>query len=79
MILVRRKDVPLIDQRYLYTGEDTSTFKNGESYRVVATGDHWIKEYGFVVWMTTEEDKDTNDIDFCCSLDLTYFKKNFWK
>jgi hypothetical protein len=73
------KDVPLIGQPFIYTGKDNESHKNGETYHVIETGKHWIKEYGFVIWVTTEEDKHTKDIDYCMSCSIGYFNKNFWK
>lgn len=71
--------IPLVGQPYIYMGENNSSHKNGETYYVIETGNHWIKEYGFVVWMTTEEDRFTKDIDYGCSVDMDYFRKYFWK
>jgi len=73
------KNVPLIGQPYRYTGKNTESHKNGETYYIVETGQHWIKEYGFVIWITTEEDRFTKDIDYCMSCSPTYFNSHFWK
>jgi hypothetical protein len=66
-------------QPYIYTGEDSEYHKNGETYYVIETGMHWYKEFGFVVWITTEENKHTTDIDYGMSMSVGYFKGNFWK
>lgn len=73
------KQLPLIQQPYIYIGKDDEEHKNGETYYVIETGNHWIKEYGFVVWVTTEEDRLTKDIDYCISMSVDYFNENFWR
>jgi hypothetical protein len=77
--LKNKKNIPLIGQPYIYTGKDSESHKNGETYRVVETGNHWIKELGFVIWVTTEEHKNTKDIDYCMSCSVDYFHGHFWK
>jgi hypothetical protein len=76
---MKRKNIPLIAQPYIYIGEDDHDHKLGEIYRVVETGYHWIKEAGFVIWVTTEEYKDTTDKDYCMAVGVKYFNENFWK
>jgi hypothetical protein len=71
--------IPLIGQPFIYTGEDSESYKNGGTYHVIQTGNHWNKEYGFVIWMTTEEYRDTTDIDLGCSMSVEYFNNTFWK
>ncbi|MNJ90059.1 hypothetical protein D3C87_76510 [compost metagenome] len=73
------KNVPLIKQKYIYVGKDNDCHKNGKTYVVIDTGYHWIKEYGFVVWMTYEDCTRTDDIDLGISMDLGYFNSSFWK
>jgi hypothetical protein len=72
-------NVPLLKQPYIYTGKDRESYKNGETYYVIETGYHWIKELGYVVWMTNEEYKDTTDIDYGVSMSVGDFHNNFWK
>lgn len=72
-------EIPFMGQPYIYKGKDTENHLNGETYHVIETGQHWIKEYGFVIWMTTEEYKDTKDIDLGHSMSVEYFNGHFWK
>lgn len=69
----------LIGQKYIYVGQNNQEFTNGESYRVIMSGLHWEKDYGFVVWMTTDNFPDTTDCDYGCSMSLPYFTQNFWR
>lgn len=73
------KNVPLIRQEYIYVGRDTEFHKKGETYYVVETGYHWVKEYGFVIWVATKENRNLNDLDLCWSMSVDYFNGNFWK
>lgn len=66
-------------QKYIFVGKDNEDHKNGKTYSVIATGEHWMKELGFVIWVTTEEYPNTTDIDYGISVDETYFKTNFWR
>lgn len=71
--------VPLIGESYVYIGKNNECHKKGHTYHVIETGQHWDKEYGFVIWVTTEEYPNVVDIDYGCSCSLDYFRKNFWK
>ena len=66
-------------QKYIYVGKDTEYHKNGKTYSVIETGEHWMKELGFVIWVTTEEYPNTTDIDYGIAVDVTYFKTCFWR
>lgn len=70
-------NLPLPTTRIIYTGEDNECHKNGETYTVIETGNHWMKELGYVIWVTTEEYKDTRDIDYGMSCSIGYFNGNF--
>lgn len=66
-------------QKYIYVGKNNEFHKNGETYSIIETGEHWIKAFGYVIWMTTAEYPNTNDIDYGLSVDVSYFKSNFWR
>lgn len=72
-------NLPLPFQDYYYIGESYREHIQGEKYTVVETGFHWHKEFGYVVWITTESDKDTRDVDYCMSCDVNWFHENFKK
>lgn len=73
----KNRGVPLIGQKFIYVGKDNECHKSGETYRVIGTGYHWIREYGFVVWMTTEHYKNTCDIDYGMAMSASSFNGNF--
>lgn len=72
-------DTPLIRQPYIYTGRDDEHFTNGETYYVIESGYHWIKEWGFGLWITNDDDKTTTDIDYGVFLSKEDFRKSFWQ
>lgn len=69
--------LPLPTIKYMFIGEDNEDHLCGEFYTVIETGWHWIKEFGHVIWVTTEEDRNTTDIDYGLSCSIDYFQKNF--
>ncbi len=69
----------LVGESYIYTGKDNISHKNGKTYQVVSIGEHWVKEFGNVIWVTTEKYGDTLDIDYCHSYSPKYFKHHFYK
>lgn len=77
--MLHPRNVPLIGQAYIFQGKDEYLHEIGKTYRVVATGFHWIKAYGFVVWVTTNEYPETTDIDYCMSYHIDAFHQDFWK
>lgn len=70
-------NLPLPEEEYVYVGVDTEYHICGEFYTVVSTGFHWCKELGYVIWITTEEDKNTRDVDYCMSISPEQFKNTF--
>lgn len=75
---INLKAIPLTGTEYFYIGQNTNTHQHGQIYQVVETGIHWIKEFGVVVWITTEENKQTRDIDDCQAFRLDVFHRLFW-
>jgi|GEM_PF-4649804 len=73
------RDIPLINQPYIYIDQDCSSFTNGNTYRVIETGQHWYKEFGLCVWMTNDECPNTKDADYGTSVSIDEFHKCFWK
>lgn len=66
-------------QEFIYTGRDTEFHKKGNEYRIIETGEHWIKSAGFTIWMTTEEYPDTHDTNLGYDFSPSDFKRWFWK
>lgn len=71
--------LPLIRQAYIYAGEDNEDYINGETYYIAGIEDERINGYEVTIWVTTEENRLTNDIDYCCPFDLNLFERHFWK
>lgn len=77
----RQKEIPLINQPYIYIGETNSSHINGVSYKVIETGYHldFHGKQHFYIWTTNEESPNTKDIDYASWLSVDYFSKNFWR
>lgn len=66
---------PFMSEVYYYAGETNDYFTQGNKYKVIEVGHHWIKELGRVAWLTNDEYPYTNDIDYGVSVDLKDFGK----
>lgn len=78
-VLLVKQEIPLLNQPYIYVDQDCSSFTNGNTYKVIGTGQHWHREFGFCVWMTNDEYPDTKDEDYGTSIGIDEFSKCFWK
>lgn len=77
LISIKRIKLPLIGQSYIFTGDDVNEHKNGETFYVVETGQHWYKEVGLGIWLSNDDQE--RDVDYCWAVSPGYFNSNFWK
>lgn len=66
---------PYMSETYYYVGETNEYFTQGNQYVIIETGNHWIKEYGEVAWLTCDDYPNTKDIDFGVVVDINNFGK----
>lgn len=66
---------PYMSETYYYVGETNEYFTQGNQYVIIETGNHWIKEYGEVAWLTCDDYPNTKDIDFGVAVDINNFGK----
>lgn len=66
-------------KKYIYLGKNEERYTNGSTYKFIESGYHWRKEWGFVVWMTTNEYPDSMDTDYGCAFPPAEFKRYFWE
>ncbi|HDV6107876.1 hypothetical protein O0F56_08885 [Staphylococcus pseudintermedius] len=76
-----KNTLPYASEKYYYTGTTNEYFTCGEQYTVIETGQHWYKGYGQGAWLTTDEDPESKDVDYCCFVPYSEFgkHKNFVK
>lgn len=70
--------VPLMTTRHLFTGESDQCFTTGHYYTVIESGYHWIKEYGFGIWLTCDDYPETTDSDLGVFMSVDDFTKQFF-
>lgn len=68
--------LPYASEKYYYTGISDEYFTTGKQYKVIETGRHWFKEWGYGAWMTTDDYPDTKDIDYGCFVPFENFGKH---
>lgn len=61
--MIPKIDLPVMLTKVYYIGNDTELHKKGNQYTVIESGFHWMKELGYVIWVTTDEHPDTRDYD----------------